>query len=94
MRTCQHIAALRFDAPLNFANTSFFEQEILRKLADRPKLRHILFVSHGISDIDDTGAVKLGDLSAQRRADNFAISFSGLKEEVLDVLQQNECSPC
>ncbi len=89
LRTCQHIAALRFDAPLNFANTSFLEQEILRKLADRPKLRHILFVSHGINDIDDTGAVKLKDLIVKLKADNFAISFSGLKEEVLDVLERN-----
>jgi MFS superfamily sulfate permease-like transporter len=89
LRKCRHIAILRFDAPLSFANTSLLEQEILRDLADRPALRHVVLVSHGISDIDDSGAEKLGDLVQKLRADGYAVSFSGLKEEVVEVLDRN-----
>jgi MFS superfamily sulfate permease-like transporter len=84
---CRHIAALRFDAPLNFANTSFLEQEILHRFADRPTLRHILFVGHGISDVDALGAERLTDLTRKLVGHGFAVSFSGLKEDVVDVLR-------
>ncbi len=87
---CRHIAALRFDAPLNFANTGFLQQEILHILADRPTLRQIVFVCHGITDIDDTGAQKLGELVSKLKSEGFGIVFSGVKEEVLDVLERNE----
>ncbi len=89
LRKCRHIAVLRFDAPLSFANTAFLQHEILRGLADRPALRQVVLASHGISDIDDSGAQKLGDLVQKLRADGYAVSFSGLKEEVVDVLDRN-----
>jgi SulP family sulfate permease len=86
---CRHIAALRFDAPLNFANTGFLEQEILHRFADRPALRHILFVGHGITEIDAMGAERLVDLIRKLVGDGFAVSFSGLKEDVVDKLRRS-----
>ena len=65
---CRHIAAFRFDAPLSFANTAFLEQEILGRVADRPTLRHVIIVAHGISEVDDAAAQKIGDLVQRLRA--------------------------
>ena len=85
---CRHIAAFRFDAPLSFANTAFLEQEILGRVADRPTLRHVIIVAHGISGVDDTAALKLGDLVQRLRVAGFAVSFSGLKDDVQEVLER------
>ncbi len=85
---CRHIAAFRFDAPLSFANTAFLEQEILGRVADRPTLRHVIIVAHGISEVDDAAAQKIGDLVQRLRAAGFAVSFSGLKDDVQEVLER------
>lgn len=87
---CRHIAAFRFDAPLSFANTAFLEQEIRTRVADRPTLRHILLVIHGVSGVDEVAAQKLGELVRNLRADGFAVSFSGAKDEVLTVFERTK----
>ena len=86
---CDRIATLRFDDPLNFANTGYLEEEIFARIADRPDLRHIIFVAHGISDIDVAGARRLGQLVAKLREAGYEVSFSGLKEPVMDVLERS-----
>ena len=85
---CRHIAAFRFDAPLSFANTAFLEHEILTRVADRPTLRHVLLVIHGVSGIDEAAARKLAVLVRKLRANGFAVSFSGANDEVRTVLER------
>ncbi|HEY3352522.1 MAG TPA: SulP family inorganic anion transporter, partial [Polyangia bacterium] len=85
---CRHIAAFRFDAPLSFANTAYLEQEILSRVSDRPALRHVLLVTHGVSGVDEAAAQKLGELVRKLRARGFAVSFSGVKEDVRTVLDR------
>jgi sulfate permease, SulP family len=87
LRCCRHITVLRFDGPVTFANAAYMEQEILANLADRPTISHVLLVSHGINRIDASGAEKLGDLVTRLREDGYAVAFSGLKEEVVEVLE-------
>ena len=88
LRCCRHIAAFRFDAPLSFANTAFLEQQILTRVADRPTLRHVLLVIHGVSGVDEAAVRKLAVLVQKLRAGGFAVSFSGAKDEVRTVLQR------
>ncbi|NQT11413.1 MAG: STAS domain-containing protein, partial [Planctomycetes bacterium] len=59
---CQHIAVLRFDDPLNFANATFLEEEILKMVSDRPSLRQLMFAAQGVADLDADGAEKLSQL--------------------------------
>jgi MFS superfamily sulfate permease-like transporter len=87
---CRHIAAFRFDAPLSFANTAFLEHEILGRVSDRPTLRHVLLVIHGVSGVDEAAAHKLGELVRKLRAHGFAVSFSGTKDEVQTVLERTK----
>jgi len=89
LEKCRHIASLRIDGTINSANTNFLEQEILDCIADRPALRHVVFFSHGISAIDDSGALRIGDLVQKLRRDGIAVSFSGLTDDALRVLDQN-----
>ncbi len=85
---CRHIAVLRFDDPLTYANTDFLEQETLLKLEGRPELRQVLFVAHGIADIDPSGAQKLCQLVDTLRAQDLGVSFTGFRDEILEVLNR------
>jgi len=88
LRRCRHLAAIRFDGPLNFANTSYLEDKVMERVADLPQLRHVLLVAHGINEIDASGEELLGKVVVQLRKSGYDVSFSGLKDEVLDVLER------
>jgi anti-anti-sigma factor len=86
LRRCKHIAAIRFDGPLNFANTSYLEDKALELVADMPDLKHVLIAAHGINEMDASGEDMLRLLVERLREAGYDVSFSGLKEEVLDGL--------
>jgi len=88
LQQCKHIAVIRFDGPLNFANTSYLEEEILGRVADLPELKHVLIASHGINEIDATGEEMLSHIINRLRQAGYEVSFSGLKDEVLDVMKR------
>jgi MFS superfamily sulfate permease-like transporter len=88
LRRCKHIAAIRFDGPLNFANTTYLEDRVLERVAHLPQLRAILIAAHGINEIDASGEEMLGRLTARLRENGYDVYFSGFKEEIIDVLQR------
>lgn len=88
LKVCRHIAAIRFDGPLSFANTALLEQEILGRLRKRSAVRHVLFVAHGIGRIDEQGAARVGELVRKLRGEGLAVAFSGLKDDLLEALAQ------
>jgi SulP family sulfate permease len=88
LRRCRHIAAIRFDGPLNFANVSYLEDKVMERVADLRELRHVLLVAHGINELDASGEELLGKLVVQLRRQGYDVSFSGLKDDVLDVLKR------
>jgi anti-anti-sigma factor len=88
LRRCRHIAAIRFDGPLNFTNVSYLEDKVMERVADLPDLRHVLIVAHGVNDIDASGEEILDKLVRRLRTSGYEVSFSGLKDEVLDVLHR------
>ena len=83
---CKHIAAIRFDGPLNFANASYLEDKVLELVADMPELRHVLIGAHGINEMDASGEDMLRLLVERLREAGYEVSFSGLKEGVGDVM--------
>ncbi|MFH1530615.1 MAG: SulP family inorganic anion transporter [Pseudomonadota bacterium] len=88
LRRCKHIAAIRFDGPLNFANTSYLEDKVLELVAELPDLRHVLIAAHGINEMDASGEDMLRLLVDRLREAGYEVSFSGLKEEVIDALKR------
>jgi MFS superfamily sulfate permease-like transporter len=88
LRRCKHIAAIRFDGPLNFVNTSYLEDKVLELVAEMPELRHVLIVSHGINEMDASGEDMLRLLVERLREADYEVSFSGLKEEMQDALMR------
>jgi SulP family sulfate permease len=85
---CRRIAAVRFDGSLNFANASYLEDEILTRVADSPHLRYVLIAAHGINDMDASGEEMLSHVVDRLRGAGYEVVFSGLKENVMDVMRR------
>ncbi len=88
LKECAHIALIRFDAPLFFANASFLEDQIMDRMQAMKDLKHIVIVSNGINDIDASGEETLSLLVDRIRSAGIDVSLSGVNESVLRVLQR------
>ncbi|RJP19833.1 MAG: STAS domain-containing protein [Candidatus Abyssobacteria bacterium SURF_5] len=88
LEKCRYVAAIRFDGPLFFASASYLEDKVLEQVAAMPDLRHVLIVAHGINELDASGEEMLSQLVARLRDAGYDVSFSGLKDNVIDVLKR------
>jgi sulfate permease, SulP family len=88
LRECEHIAMVRFDGPLFFANSSYLEDKMMEIMRAKPKLKHIILVSNGINDIDASGEETLSLLVDRVRSAGVDISLSGVNEAVMKVLRK------
>ncbi len=89
LETCENIAMLRFDGSLYFANTSYFEDKVLEKVAAKPQLRFVIVDAEGINQIDATGEEVLVELAGRLREAGIELLFSRTKKQVLDVLERS-----
>jgi MFS superfamily sulfate permease-like transporter len=88
LRQCEHIAMVRFDGPLFFANATYLEDQIAKVRQSMPKLKHILIEASGMDDMDATGEEALSLIVDRIRSAGYEISFTGLKKNVLDVMER------
>ena len=86
--TSEHVVAIRFDGSLYFANVSFFEDAILEAAANNPKAKHILVVGDGINQLDASGEEVIHHMVERLRDNGVTLLFSGLKKQVLDIMEQ------
>ncbi len=85
---CAHIALVRFDGALIFANATYLEDKVLEYIAETPTLRHIIIGCSGIVDIDASGEAALSILVDTVRGSDRHISFCRVKEEVMAVMER------
>ena len=88
LTTTEHIICLRFDGSLYFANVPYFEEAILDQSAANPKAKYILVVGDGINEIDASGEEMIRHLVNSLRENEVTITFSGLKRQVLSVMEK------
>jgi len=88
LKECQHIALVRFDGPLFFANASFLEDQITDRMMANDKLKHIIIVANGINDMDASGEEALSLIVDRVRASGMDISLCGVNEPVMAVLER------
>ncbi len=85
--TSEHIVAVRFDGSLYFANVPYFEEAILEAVADKPKARYVLIVGDSINQLDASGEEVIRHLVERLRTTGVTMAFSGIKKQVLDIMQ-------
>ncbi len=81
------VTAVRFDGRLYFANVSYFEDAILEAVANNPNAHYLLVVGDAINEIDASGEEVIHHLVQRLNAIGVVMLFSGLKKQVLDVMQ-------
>jgi len=88
LERCHHIAMVRFDGPLFFANATYLEDQISKIRMAMSDLKHIHIVANGIDDMDATGEEVLSLIVDRVRSAGYEISFSGMKKNVLDLIKR------
>jgi MFS superfamily sulfate permease-like transporter len=88
LKMCEHIAMVRFDGPLFFANATYLEDQVARLRLSMPRLKHILIVASGIDDMDATGEETFSLIVDRLRSAGYQISLSGVKKNILDVMKR------
>jgi len=85
---CRHIAVVRYNGSLFFANTNYLEDKILDQVSSTPELKHVIIVGNGINELDASGEDILSQLIDRLRENNLDISITGLNDSVLDVMRR------
>ncbi|HEB85285.1 MAG TPA: STAS domain-containing protein [Bacteroidetes bacterium] len=88
LEKCRHVAVIRFNDSLFFANVNYLEDRILMMVSSMPELKHVLIVGNGINELDASGEVALSVLVSRLRELGYDVSFSGLNDHVLDVMRR------
>jgi len=89
LNRCANIAVVRLDAPLFFANASYFENIIIKDLSDNPKLTYILIDASGVNEIDATGEEMLRNLVEELRGAKKELYFSEVRRPVAEMLKKS-----
>lgn len=88
LRGCRHIAVVRFDGALFFANASYLDEQIIKFRNDMPDLRYILLDASGINDIDASGEEELALLVDRLHAAGYGFAVCNAKGPILAVLDR------
>ncbi|MBI3094603.1 MAG: SulP family inorganic anion transporter [Rhodocyclales bacterium] len=82
------LGALRFDGALRFVNVAYLEDALLRLERENPEMTCILVKASGINDIDASGVEMLLNLVARFKSSGVTLVFSGIKQQVADVMDR------
>lgn len=88
LRVCSHIAVIRFDGTLFFANASYLDEQVFRIRTANPALKFILLVADGINDIDASGEDALSLLVDRVRRAGIGFAMCRVKGEVMAVIER------
>jgi sulfate permease, SulP family len=88
LKECEHIAMIRFEGPLFFANSSYLEDIITERMQNKKNLKHIILVANGINDMDASGEETLSLLVDRVRSAGVDFSLSSVNEKVMEVMRR------
>ena len=84
----EKLVPVRFDGELTFVNVSHFEDMLLETLHRFPKVEAILLIGSSINEIDVSGEEKLSDMARRLEQVGVKLYVSGLKKQVMEVLER------
>lgn len=87
-RQDDHIALLRVDGPLFFANTKALEDRVAGLVADRPAVDTVVLDASGIGDLDASGAHLLAALDSDLRESGVTLHLATVRGPVRDVMHR------
>ncbi len=88
LNTCDHISVMRFDGSLYFANSGYFEDRVLERIAVKPNLKYVLIDAEGINQIDSTGEEMLHELITRLDKLGIEMVFARNKAPLVDIFNK------
>ncbi|MGD2052562.1 MAG: solute carrier family 26 protein [Gammaproteobacteria bacterium] len=88
LATCENISLIRFDGPLFFANTGYFSDTILDRVAHKPDLKFVIIDAEGINEIDATGEEMLHELDKRLHSVGIELLIARAKKQIMDILNR------
>jgi SulP family sulfate permease len=89
LNLCTHVDMVRFNGPLFFANASFLDEVITRRLHSKKRLKHIVLVAKGVNDMDASGEEALSLVVDRCRSRGVDISLAGVNDTVMAILERS-----
>jgi SulP family sulfate permease len=90
LQTCRNISLIRFDGPLYFANTGYFEDKVLERVALKPDLKFVIIDAEGINEIDATGEEVLSNLADRLREAGIELIIARAKKQLWDTFERTK----
>jgi SulP family sulfate permease len=88
LATCENISVIRFDGPLFFANTGYFNDTILDRVSAKPDLKFVIIDAEGINEIDATGEEMLHELDKRLQSLGIELIIARAKKQIMDILRR------
>ena len=88
LETCRNISLIRFDGSLYFANTGYFEDKILERVALKPDLKYVIVDAEGINEIDATGEEMLHNLVERLKEAGVTLLIARAKKQIWDTFER------
>jgi SulP family sulfate permease len=89
VQTWPHVVAVRIDESLYFANTRYLEDALLRIIAERQEVRHLVLIGSAINFIDSSALHTLEHLADALREAGVELHLSEIKGPVMDRLRKS-----
>ncbi|HWQ14874.1 MAG TPA: sulfate permease [Roseiflexaceae bacterium] len=86
--TWPEVVAVRVDESLYFANTRYLEDALLKIVAGRPEVRHLVLIGAAINFVDASALETLEALLGELRAAGVTLHLAEVKGPVMDRLQR------
>ncbi len=89
LATCENISLIRFDGPLYFANTGYFVDIVLDRVAKKPDLKFVLIDAEGINEVDATGNEMLHELAVRLDSLGIELLIARAKRQIMEVFKRS-----
>ena len=84
------LVVFRFDAPLIFANSRTFGDEVRAMATEHPELRWVVVAAEPVTDVDTTASDMLQELDQWLNARNVSLVFAEMKDPVREKIERYE----
>lgn len=85
-----HIALLRVDESLYFANARYLEDTVYELVANRPEIKHVVLICSAVNLIDASALESLDAINARLRDSAVILHLSEVKGPVMDRLHKSD----
>ena len=90
VETHPQILSLRVDERLYFANSSYMQSALLKRIGETPELKHVILMCSAVNDVDLSALEMLEALNTRLSDMGIKMHLSEVKGPVMDRLKNSD----